>query len=59
MSDDLMAAIKAQADRTDDAKPKMCDLVSLANDLCRTFKGHTVHDIYQKLVVAWRDRELL
>ena len=59
MSDDLMAAIKAQLDRTDDAKPKMRDLVSLANDLCRTFKGHTVHDIYQKLVVAWRDRELL
>ena len=58
MEKELMAAINAQADRADEARPKMMHREALADELHKDFPDFSSDDIAAKLEDVWRSRNL-
>jgi hypothetical protein len=58
MNDDLIAAIDAQADWAEKAKPRPTDLDALAVFLNQVFYETSIEEIEKELVDVWGSRRL-
>lgn len=55
---ELMAEIKAQADKAEEARPETIDVSVLAMTLGAKFPHRSVDEIRQKIIDAWRANDL-
>jgi hypothetical protein len=56
--EELMAEIRAQAERAEEARPETIDVSALALTLAARFPHRNVDEIKQKIIDVWRTNDL-